>query len=65
MMMRSPTALVTAALVTAILVATSLLIAAGTRGDDAPMSGLRSSPNTAEHGMRTLESNAPTTIRER
>jgi hypothetical protein len=37
MMMRSPTALVTAALVTAILVAASLLIAAGTRGDDAPL----------------------------
>jgi hypothetical protein len=37
MMMRSLTALVTAALVTAILVATSLLIAAGTRGDDAQL----------------------------
>ena len=36
MMMRSPTALVTAALVTGILVAASLLIAAGTRGDEAP-----------------------------
>ena len=35
--MRSLTALVTAALVTAILVATSLLIAAGTRGDDAQL----------------------------
>jgi len=36
--MRSPTALVTAALVMAILVAASLLIAAGTRGEDAPPS---------------------------
>lgn len=35
--MRSPTALVTAALVTAILVAASLLIAAGTRGEEAPL----------------------------
>jgi hypothetical protein len=37
MMMRSPTALVTATLVAAILVAASLLIAAGTRGDEAPL----------------------------
>jgi hypothetical protein len=35
--MRTPTALVTAALVAAILVAASLLIAAGTRGEDAPL----------------------------
>jgi hypothetical protein len=35
-MMKSPTALVTAALVTAILVAASCLIAAGTRGENAP-----------------------------
>ncbi len=34
--MKSPTTLVTAALVTAILVAASLLIAAGTRGDETP-----------------------------
>jgi hypothetical protein len=37
MTMKTPTALVTAALVTAILVAASCLIAAGTRGDDAPL----------------------------
>jgi len=37
MTMKTPTALVTAALVTAILVAASFLIAAGTRGDDAPI----------------------------
>jgi hypothetical protein len=35
--MKTPTALVTAALVTAILVAASFLIAAGTRGEDAPL----------------------------
>ena len=35
--MKTPTALVTAALVAAILVAASFLIAAGTRGDDAPV----------------------------
>jgi len=35
--MRSPTALVTAALVTAILVAVSLLIAVSTHGEDAPL----------------------------
>jgi hypothetical protein len=41
MMMKTPTALVTAALVTAILVAASCLIAAGTRGDDAPLPHLK------------------------
>ena len=35
-MMKSPTALVTAALVAAILLAASFLIAAGTRGEDVP-----------------------------
>jgi len=35
--MKNPTALVTAALVTAILVASSFLIAAGTRGENAPL----------------------------
>lgn len=35
--MKSPTALVTAALVTAILVAASCLIAAGTRGEEVPL----------------------------
>jgi hypothetical protein len=35
--MKSPTALVTAALLTAILVAASCLIAAGTRGEEAPL----------------------------
>jgi hypothetical protein len=37
MMMKSPTALVTAALVAAIILAASFLIAAGTRGEDAPL----------------------------
>jgi hypothetical protein len=37
MTMRNPTALVTAALVAAILVAASCLIAAGSRGEDAPL----------------------------
>jgi hypothetical protein len=36
MTMKTPTALVTAALVAAIILAMSFLIAAGTRGDDAP-----------------------------
>jgi hypothetical protein len=36
-MMKSPTALVTAALVAAIILAVSFLIAAGTRGDEAPL----------------------------
>jgi hypothetical protein len=36
MTMKTPTALVTAALVAAILLAVSFLIAAGTRGDEAP-----------------------------
>ena len=40
-MMRSPTALVTATLVMAILVAASLLIAAGARGADAPLQQLK------------------------
>ncbi|MGA2054559.1 MAG: hypothetical protein ABSG88_04580 [Bradyrhizobium sp.] len=35
--MKSPTALVTAALLAAILLAASFLIAAGTRGDEAPL----------------------------
>jgi len=35
--MKSPTALVTAALVAAIILAASFLIAAGTRGEDAPL----------------------------
>jgi hypothetical protein len=39
--MKTPTALVTAALVTAILVAASFLIVAGTRGDDAPLLHLK------------------------
>jgi hypothetical protein len=39
--MKSPTALVTAALVTAILVAASFLIAAGTRGEEAPLHQLK------------------------
>jgi hypothetical protein len=39
--MKGPTALVTAALVTAILVAASFLIAAGTRGEDAPLRHIR------------------------
>jgi hypothetical protein len=37
MMMKSPTELVTAALVAAIILAVSCLIAAGTRGDEAPL----------------------------
>jgi hypothetical protein len=41
MTMKTPTALVTAALVTAILVAASFLIAAGTRGEDAPLLNLK------------------------
>jgi hypothetical protein len=36
--MKNPTALVTAALVAAILLAASFLIAAGTRGEEAPFS---------------------------
>jgi hypothetical protein len=36
MTMKTPTALVTAALVAAIILALSFLIAAGTRGEDAP-----------------------------
>jgi hypothetical protein len=36
-MMKSPAALVTVTLVTAILVAASLLIAAETRGDESPL----------------------------
>ena len=39
--MKTPTALVTAALVAAILVAASFLIAAGMRGDDAPLCHLK------------------------
>lgn len=39
--MKTPTALVTAALVAAILVAASFLIAAGMRGDDAPPGHLK------------------------
>jgi len=35
--MKTPTALVTAALVAAIILAVSFLIAAGTRGDEAPL----------------------------
>jgi hypothetical protein len=35
--MKNPTALVTAALVAAILVAASFLIAAGTRGEEVPL----------------------------
>jgi len=35
--MRSPTALVTAALVAAIILAVSFLIAAGTRGEELPL----------------------------
>jgi hypothetical protein len=35
--MKNPTALVTAALVAAILLAASFLIAAGTRGEEAPL----------------------------
>ena len=35
--MKSPTTLVTAALVAAIILALSFLIAAGTRGDEAPL----------------------------
>jgi hypothetical protein len=38
--MKSPTALVTAALTAAILVTASLLIAGGTRGEDAPLRDL-------------------------
>ena len=54
--MKSPVAVVTAALVAAILVAASCLIAAGTRGEDALVSGFRSSYNSAEPGLRTPES---------
>jgi hypothetical protein len=42
--MKSPTALVTAALLTAILVAASCLIAAGTRGEEAPLRAPVSEP---------------------
>ena len=52
--MKSPTALVTAALAAAILVTASLLIAAGTRGDDALASRFRNSYNSAEPGLRDL-----------
>jgi hypothetical protein len=57
MMMKSPTALVTAALVAAILVAVSLLIAAGTHSEEAlvPLR-FQSSYNSAEPGLRTSES---------
>jgi hypothetical protein len=41
MTMKTPNVLVTAALVTAILVAASFLIAAGTRGEDAPLLHLK------------------------
>ena len=41
MMMKSPTALVTAALVAAIILAVSCLIAAGTRGEEAPLRDLK------------------------
>ena len=41
MTMKTPTALVTAALVAAILLAASFLIAAGTRGGDAPVLHLK------------------------
>jgi hypothetical protein len=56
MMMKSPTALVTAALVAAILVAVSLLIAAGTHGEEALEPRFQSSYNSAEPGLRTSES---------
>jgi hypothetical protein len=41
MMMKSPTALVTAALLAAIILAASFLVAAGTRGEDAPLHYLK------------------------
>jgi hypothetical protein len=41
MMMKSPTALVTAALLAAIILAASFLVAAGTRGEDAPLRDLK------------------------
>jgi hypothetical protein len=41
MTMKTPTVMVTAALVAAILVAATCLIAAGTRGDDAPLPHLK------------------------
>jgi len=41
--MKTPTALVTATLVAAILLAASFLIAAGTRGEDAPLRDLKTS----------------------
>jgi hypothetical protein len=46
-MMKSPTALVTAALVTAILVAASCLITVGTRGENAPLRVLK--PPSYDH----------------
>jgi hypothetical protein len=52
--MKSPTALVTAALMAATLVAASLLIAAGTRGDNALASRFRNSYNSAQPGLQDL-----------
>ncbi|MGA7074476.1 hypothetical protein [Bradyrhizobium sp.] len=40
-MMKSPTALVTAALLAAIILAASFLVAAGTRGEGAPLRDLK------------------------
>lgn len=55
--MKTPTALVTAALVAAILVAASFLIAAGTRGDEAPLvSRFRNSHHVAVPRLRTSQS---------
>ena len=55
--MKSPTALVTAALVAAIILTVSLLIAAGTRGEEAPpVSQFRSSYHFAAPRLRTSES---------
>jgi hypothetical protein len=56
MTMKNPTALVTAALMAAILLAASFLIAAETRGEEALVPQFRSSYNSGEPGLRTSES---------
>jgi hypothetical protein len=52
-MMKSPAALVAAALVAAIILAVSFLIAAGTRGEETPVPRFRSSYNSAEPAYET------------
>jgi hypothetical protein len=51
MMMKSPTALVAAALVAAIILAMSCLIATGTRGEEAPPGTRAGSPPSPYHSI--------------